>query len=93
MLVKLIHYERLVNLGNYENEKLGIDVEIEPGESTADAIQRARVVVDDGLDAIYEARRTDMRRRVAEEAKKIKQASERAPQVQRDPGIVEDEPF
>jgi hypothetical protein len=93
MLVKLIHYERLVNLGNYENEKLGIDVEIEPGETVEEAIQRARAVVDDGLTAIYEARQADMRRRVAEEAAKLKKAFGQAPQVQRDPGIVEDEPF
>src|SRR5690348_1473107 len=72
MLVKTIHYERLVNLGNYQNEKLGIDAEIEPGETTQDAIMRVRDQVEQGLAAIAAARRVeedkaleDHRRRMA----------------------------
>lgn len=56
MLVKLIHYEALRNMGNYENHKLGIDVEIEPGETVDEAISRARALVDAGLLQISQER-------------------------------------
>jgi hypothetical protein len=60
MLVKSIHYERLRNTGNYENDKLGIDVELEEGELVSEAILRARQVVDNGLQEISKARILEM---------------------------------
>lgn len=59
MIVKSVHYERLANLGNYNNHKLGIDIEIEPGESVTEVTERARQIVDQGLRDINKARREE----------------------------------
>ena len=40
-----IYYEKCFNLGNYENEKMGVEVELEQGEEAADALCRARGLI------------------------------------------------
>ena len=40
-----VHYEKTFNLGNYSNEVIGVDVEIEEGETAAEAIKTAREYV------------------------------------------------
>lgn len=44
-----IFYKRLFNLGNYQNEEIGIEVEIEDGEKAIDVFQKAKQFIS-GLD-------------------------------------------
>lgn len=40
-----ITYERLVNLGNFNNERLSLEDDVQPGETTEAAYQRVRAQV------------------------------------------------
>jgi hypothetical protein len=44
-----IYYKRLFSLGNYQNEEIGIEIEIEEGEKAVDVLQKAKLFVS-GLD-------------------------------------------
>ena len=46
MRVQSVKYEKLISLGNYENQKIGVVVELEPDESPAEALRRARAFVE-----------------------------------------------
>lgn len=41
----LVHYTRLFNLGNYENEKIGVTLEVLPGQAVQDVIAAAEAEV------------------------------------------------
>jgi hypothetical protein len=41
-----ITYERLWNLGNFENARVGVFVRLQPGESAGDALARGRLWVE-----------------------------------------------
>ena len=45
MKVTKIFYKRLFNLGNFQNEEIGIEVEIEDGELPSEALTRAKKFV------------------------------------------------
>lgn len=42
MKATCISYSRVFTLGNYENEKISIEVELEDGDKAADALDKAR---------------------------------------------------
>ena len=44
-----ITYERVHNLGNYENERVGIEIQIDEGEKADEALRLARIFVNRGL--------------------------------------------
>lgn len=50
MRVESVKYEKLVSLGNYENQKIGIVVVLEPDESPAEALRRAQAFVEKVLE-------------------------------------------
>lgn len=50
MKVTMIRYEKLVNLGNFSNQKLGVEVQLEDGESPHAAIRRAMAFVEKELE-------------------------------------------
>lgn len=50
MKAKKIIYEKLVNLGNYQHEKIGIEIEIQEGETASDVLAKARLFVDISTD-------------------------------------------
>ena len=37
-----VYYEMCINLGDYEHEKIGIDIELEDGDTVTDAVKAAR---------------------------------------------------
>ena len=43
---KTITYSKVFSLGNYENEKIGVEIELQPGEDPQVAIQQARNFVE-----------------------------------------------
>jgi len=45
MKAKKIYYKKLFNLGNFQNEEVGIELEIEEGERAADVIEKAKQFV------------------------------------------------
>ena len=45
MKAKLVRYERVFRLGNYESERIGIDIELEDGDKAIDALTHARKFV------------------------------------------------
>jgi len=45
MIITSIHYGRLKNLGDYEHQKIGVDVELAQGESPAEALAKAEKFV------------------------------------------------
>lgn len=46
MKVKTITYSKVFSLGNYENEKIGTEIEIEEGDDIQKTIQKAREFVE-----------------------------------------------
>lgn len=50
MRVESVKYEKLMSLGNYENQKIGVVVVLEPGESPAEALCRAQAFVEKVLE-------------------------------------------
>lgn len=42
-------YERVHNLGNYENERIGIEIQLDEGEKADEALRLARVFVNRSL--------------------------------------------
>ena len=42
MKANKIFYKRLFNVGNYQNEEIGIELEIEEGEKAIDVVQKAK---------------------------------------------------
>ena len=59
-----IYYEKLFNLGNYQNEKIGIELIIEDGEKASDVLEQAKNFVN-SINPI------EMRKKEYEEALKI----------------------
>jgi hypothetical protein len=51
-----IFYKRLFNLGNYQNEEIGIEIEVEKGEKATDVLQKAKLFIA-GLDPKNENKR------------------------------------
>lgn len=47
--VKRIEYRQLRVTKQYENDQLTVEVELEPGDNVADAIERARETCERGL--------------------------------------------
>lgn len=41
-----IYYQKCFNLGNYQNEVVGIELEIEAGEKAIDVLEKAKQFVD-----------------------------------------------
>lgn len=46
MKTKSITYSKVFSLGNYENEKIGVEIEIQDGDDVQKAIQDARQFVE-----------------------------------------------
>lgn len=46
MKTKSIHYSKVFSLGNYENEKIGVDIEVQEGDDIQKVIQTAREFVE-----------------------------------------------
>ena len=46
MKAKRVYYEKCFSLGNFENQKVGIEIEIEKGEFAKMAIDKAMVYVE-----------------------------------------------
>lgn len=46
MKVKTVSYSKVFSLGNYENEKLGVEFEIADGDDVQQAMQKAREFVE-----------------------------------------------
>lgn len=49
MKAKLIRVEKLKNLGNYEHEKICIDIEIEENDNTNEVLKKARAWLNEKL--------------------------------------------
>lgn len=46
MTVKNVIYNKVFSLGNYENEKIGVEIEIQEGDDIQQAMQKARQFVE-----------------------------------------------
>jgi len=46
MKTKTVSYSKVFSLGNYENEKIGVEIEIQEGDDVQKAIQDARQFVE-----------------------------------------------
>lgn len=49
MKAQKIYYKRLVSLGNYENEEIGIEIQVEEGEKAKEVLLKAMQFVDANL--------------------------------------------
>jgi hypothetical protein len=43
-----IYYEKCFNLGNYQNEKVGVELELAEGETATEVLKAARIFVELG---------------------------------------------
>lgn len=48
MQIEKISYHKVFNLGNYSNEKIGVDIVLAPGEDPLDAFAEAKKQVEKG---------------------------------------------
>ena len=55
MKAKKITYEKLYNRDNYENERFGVEIELEDGDKTADAFTAAKKIVKAQADGIFDS--------------------------------------
>lgn len=46
MKAKKIYYKKLISLGNYQNEEIGVEIEIEEGEKADDVLKAAKEFVE-----------------------------------------------
>lgn len=46
MKTKAIQYHKVFSLGNYENEKIGVEIEVQEGDDIQKVIQQARQFVE-----------------------------------------------
>lgn len=46
MVIEKVSYHKTFNLGNYSNEKIGIDIILAPGENPLDAFAEAKIQVE-----------------------------------------------
>jgi hypothetical protein len=46
MEITQVSYHKVFNLGNYSNEKIGIDIKLQPGENPLDAFAEAKRIVE-----------------------------------------------
>ena len=46
MEIVTVSYHKVFNLGNYSNEKIGIDMKLSPGENVIDAFAEAKKIVE-----------------------------------------------
>ncbi|MEM3091514.1 MAG: hypothetical protein QXD05_00050 [Candidatus Pacearchaeota archaeon] len=85
MKVKTVSYSKLFNLGNFEHEKIGCEVELEENENPIDVLSKAKAFVElsskDADDKIERAKRIiadelNYKLREVNEAKKIIKALE-----------------
>ena len=51
-----IYYKKLFNLGNFQNEEIGVEIEVENGERAVDVLRKAKQFVN-GLDPKNEKER------------------------------------
>lgn len=79
MKIKTVHYSALINLGNYNNEKIGFTADIEENETVESAIEALRLKVKEmgGVDAdkMYSEIR-DKRQELRELERKVRKATE-----------------
>ncbi len=79
MKIKTVHYSALINLGNYNNEKIGFTADIEENETVESTIEALRLKVKEmgGVDAdkMYNEIR-DKRYQLGELERKVKKATE-----------------
>jgi len=54
MMVSEIRYDRTINLGNYENEKVGFTVSLREGDDHVEALDRAKEMVNHALGVVKE---------------------------------------
>ncbi len=47
-----IYYKKLINLGNYENEEIGIEIELEDNVTAKMALDSARIFVENNSNSI-----------------------------------------
>lgn len=46
MIVKNVIYNKVFSLGNYENEKIGVEIEVQEGDDIQQVMQKARQFVE-----------------------------------------------
>jgi len=66
MRVESVRYEKLVNLGNYQNQKVGVTVVLEPDESPSEALRRAKAFVEKSLAPEVSEYDIDLSRKIVE---------------------------
>ncbi len=66
MRVTQVEYSILKNLGNYEHQKVGVTVELEPGESPAEAIKRAKAFCEKVTEPPKDSSQLDYAKRILE---------------------------
>lgn len=62
MKITVVKYEKLHNLGNYENEKVGVEITVGDDDHPGDVLLEARKFVDQGLRDLVHARRAEQLR-------------------------------
>ena len=51
MQITTVHYQRLVSMGNYENERVGAHAQVEEGETAEEALAKLTAWVEEQINA------------------------------------------
>lgn len=66
MGIVTVSYHKVFNLGNYSNEKIGIDMKLSPGENVIDAFAEAKKIVEKSHKFFQDAPSYEAAKRVIE---------------------------
>jgi vacuolar-type H+-ATPase subunit I/STV1 len=77
MKITLVHFSALVNTGNYENEKIGMDAQVEEGDTVEEVVEALKDRVFGLLDrADYLQRHRKLREEISDLTEQAKEAQE-----------------
>lgn len=62
MVIATIRYERLWNLGNYENEKFCVEAQVQPDEDPADVLRELKAFCERERVAMFNERKAAQQR-------------------------------
>lgn len=68
MEIQTVIYHKVFNLGNYSNEKIGIEMKLQPGENPIDAFAEAKKIVEKSHKFFQDLPTYEMAKKVRENA-------------------------
>jgi hypothetical protein len=88
MKVTVIRYEKLINLGNFSNHKIGVEVALDEGDTPSEALKRAKAFFEKSLEPDPDPYQAESARKIVDHPddyapKRVREAQEILDQITR----------